>query len=131
MVNMKKYYSILIAMLILFSASAFAQKKWKDLTQEEKTMKLEEFIQDNHKYMQDSLGLSDEQVTDVDAVNICYLSTLDRITRYVKTDADKEKYAKVVTDARTKQLEAIMGASNFKKFRAYVEAKVKKAGAKL
>ena len=128
---MKKYYLMLIAMLIMSSVSVSAQKKWADLSKEEKLMKLEDFIQDNHKYMTDSLALSEEQVTDVDAVNICYLSTLDRINRYAKSDADKEKYAKVVTDARTKQLEAIMGANKFKKFRTYVEAKLKKAAANM
>ncbi len=128
---MKKYISMLVALLVFSSTATFSQKKWKDLTQEERMMKIEGFIQDNHKYMQDSLALSEEQVTDVDAVNICYLSTLDRINRYGKTDADKEKYVKTITDGRAKQMEAIMGTDNFKKYKKYVEVKLKKAAANM
>ena len=120
---MKKYFFILVAMLLVLSAPAFAQK-WSTLSKEEKVMKLQSFIEDNHKYMKDSLTLSEEQMTDADNVNICYLTTLDRINRYAKTDADKEKYAKSATESRAKQLEAIMGPDNYKKFRKYVEGKL-------
>ena len=125
---MKKYFFNLVAMLLFFSVSAFAQK-WADLSKEEKLMKLQNFIEDNHKYMKDSLALSEEQVTDVDNVNACYLTTLDRINRYAKTDADKEKYAKSATESRAKQLEAIMGTDKYKKFKRYVEPKLRKAAA--
>ena len=128
---MKTIIVTLVAMLALCPVSAFSQKKWKDLTQEERLMKVEDFIQDNHKYMQDSLALSEEQISDADAVNICYLSTLDRINRYGKSDADKEKYVKTITDGRTKQLEAIMGVDKFKKYRSYVEKKLKKAASSM
>jgi hypothetical protein len=132
---MKKYFFNLVAMLLVLSVSAFAQK-WADLSKEEKLMKLQNFIEDNHKYMKDSLALSEEQVTDADNVNACYLTTLDRINRYAKTDADKEKYAKSATESRAKQLEAIMGSDKYRKFKyrkfkRYVEAKLKKAAAQM
>lgn len=127
---MKKYLFNLVAMLLVLSVSAFAQK-WADLSKEEKLMKLQNFIEDNHKYMKDSLALSEEQVTDADNVNACYLTTLDRINRYAKTDADKEKYAKSATESRAKQLEAIMGSDKYRKFKRYVEAKLKKAAAQM
>lgn len=127
---MKKLISILTIM-ILFCAGAVnaQQKKWSDLSNEEKQMKLKAFIEDNHKYMKDSLKLSADQISDVDNVNVCYLSTLDRINRYGKTDANKEKFASASTEARSAQLDAIMGVDKRKKFMAYVEAKLKKAKA--
>jgi len=127
---MKKYFFNLVVMLLFFSVSAFTQK-WSDLSKEEKLMKLQNFVEDNHKYMKDSLALSEEQITDADNVNVCYLTTLDRINRYAKTDANKEKYAKSATESRAKQLEAIMGTDKYKKFRKYVEAKLKKAAAQM
>jgi len=125
---MKKYYSMLTLVLMTLSFSTMAQK-WTDLSKEEKMMKLQSFRDDNQKYMKDSLKLSDEQRTDIDNVNICYLSTLDRIDRYAKTDADKEKYAKAVTAARSAQLDAIMGVGKHKQFANYVVAKLQKADA--
>jgi hypothetical protein len=127
---MKNRFFILSLVSMICSFSTFAQK-WSDLTKEEKQMKLESFIQDNHKYMKDSLALSDQQITDVDNVNICYLSTLDRIDRYGKTEENKEKYAKAITSARSVQLDAIMGTSKHQKFSHYVGAKLKKAAASM
>jgi hypothetical protein len=127
---MKNRFFILTLVFMIGSLSTFAQK-WSDLTKEEKQMKLEAFIADNHKYMKDSLALSDQQITDVDNVNICYLSTLDRIDRYGKTEANKEKYAKAITDARSVQMDAIMGTAKRQKFAKYVGAKLKSAGASM
>ena len=123
---MKKYFFNLLAMLLVLSMSAFAQK-WADLSNEEKVMKAKSFTEDNHKYMKETLKLSEEQISDADNVNVCYLTTLDRINRYGKTDADKEKYAKSATDSRAKQLEAIMGTDNYGKYKKYVGDKLKKA----
>ena len=93
-------------------------------------MKAQEFRDDNQNYLKNTLKLTDDQLSDIDNVNLCYLSTLDRLDRYGKSDADKEKYAKSVTEARSAQLDAIMGADNRKKFQAYVQEKLKKAGVK-
>ena len=125
---MKKYLFNLVAMLLVLSVSSFAQK-WADLSNEEKVMKAKSFTEDNHKYMKETLKLSEEQISDADNVNVCYLTTLDRINRYGKTDADKEKYAKSATESRAKQLEAIMGTDNYGKYKKYVGDKVKKAAA--
>lgn len=114
---------------MICSFSGFSQKKWADLTKEEKQMKMQDFIDDNHQYMLDSLKLSAQQIADVDNVNVCYLSTLDRIDRYGKSDANKEKYAQAVTAARSAQLDAIMGTAKHQQFGNYVRAKLKKAGA--
>ena len=71
--------------------------------------------------------MTDDQRTDIDNVNLCFLSTLDLIDRYGKDDAAKEKYAKSAVNARNAQLDAIMGPENRKKFQDYVVAKLKKA----
>ncbi|ANE51702.1 hypothetical protein [Flavisolibacter tropicus] len=123
---MKKYVLLLGLLLMGSGLSLFAQK-WSDLTDEEKMMKLESFRDDNQNYLKNTLKMTEDQLADIDNVNICYLSTLDRIDRYAKTDADKEKYAKAVTAARSAQLDAIMGVEKRKQFAKYVEEKLKKA----
>lgn len=128
---MKKYGLLLVLLIMASGLSLYAQKKWSDLSDEEKMMKLQSFRDDNQKYLKNTLKMTDEQLTDIDDVNVCYLATLDRIDRYGKTDADKEKYAKAVTTARSAQLDAIMGVEKRKQFTKYVEDKLKKAkGAK-
>ena len=126
---MKKTLFVFALILAGLQYQANAQK-WSDLTDEQKMMKVQSFREDNQNYMKNTLKLKDEQLNDIDNVNLCYLSTLDRIDRYGKTDADKEKYAKTATSARSAQLDAIMGVENRKKFQAYVEEKLKKAGVK-
>lgn len=113
-------------MICAFAYTAANAQKWSDLTKEEKIMKAKEFRADNQKYLKDSLGLTQDQMTDIDNVNICYLSTLDRIDRYAKDDAAKQKYAKAISDARWDQLDAIMGADKHKQYAEYVKAKIKK-----
>lgn len=125
---MKKF--ILITAISLAGLTSVSAQKWSDLTKEEKIMKAKEFRADNQKYLKDSLGLSQTQMDDIDNVNICFLSTLDRIDRYAKDNATKEKYAKAVADARWGQLDAIMGTDNHKKYAQYVMAKIKKGSGK-
>jgi hypothetical protein len=125
---MKKLSLLFIAVISLSLASQ-AQQKWKDLTEEQKWAKIEAFREDNQKYMKTTLGLTDQQVEDVDAVNACFLSNLDLVSRYGKDDASKEKYAKALLDSRSAALDAIMGPEKRKKFQAYVEEKLKKAAA--
>jgi hypothetical protein len=121
---MKK--TILFIAIALAAFSSSKAQKWSDLTQEEKVMKAKQFRADNQKYLKDSLGMTDEQMSDIDNVNICFLSTLDRIDRYAKDDATKQKYAKAVNEARWAQLDAIMGADKHDKYAEYVKAKIKK-----
>lgn len=116
----------LFIILCAFACTTVNAQKWSDLTKEEKTMKAKQFRADNQKYLKDSLGMTEEQMTDIDNVNICFLSTLDRIDRYAKDDETKQKYAKAVSDARWAQLDAIMGADKHKQYAEYVKAKVKK-----
>ena len=120
---------ITIFLLLFLAAANFAnaQKKWDDLTKEQKLAKLEEFRKDNQNYLKNTLGMSDTQLQDIDNVNLCFLSSLDRIDRYVKTDADKEKYAKALIKARSAQLDGIMGVEKRKQFMEYVKAKIEKA----
>lgn len=122
---MKKIFLLLLVSLS-FAGIANAQK-WADLSDEQKMAKLQDFRDDNQKYLKEKLGLTDEQRSDVDNVNICFLSTLDLIDRYGKDDTAKEKYAQSAVNARNAQLDAIMGADNRKKFQEYVGAKLKKA----
>ena len=119
---------LVIAIAIAAITTANAQK-WSDLTQEEKVMKAKQFRADNQQYLKDSLGMSEEQMSDIDNVNLCFLSTLDRIDRYGKDDATKQKYAKAVADARWAQLDVIMGADKHTQYTAYIKSKLKKAKA--
>lgn len=122
--------TILLAAFFLIGLTAAQGQKWSDLSQDEKVMKLKEFRADNQAYLKDSLGLTADQMTDIDNVNICFLSTLDRIDRYGKDEATKEKYAKAVWDARWAQLDVIMGVDKHKRYAAYFKRKVKAYQAK-
>ena len=122
---MKK--TILFIMICIIAATANAQK-WSELSDEQKEMKLKSFRADNQSYLK-KLGMSQQQMTDIDNVNICYLSTLDRIDRYAKDDATKEKYAGAVDDARWAQLDAIMGKEKHEQYAKYLKDKIEKAKA--
>jgi hypothetical protein len=101
-------------------------QKWSELNDEQKMMKLKSFREDNQKYLKNTLGMTQTQLNDIDNVNICFLSTLDRIDRYVKTDADKQKYADAISNARWAQLDAIMGVDKHNKYAEYLKAKLEK-----
>jgi hypothetical protein len=119
---------LFIMVCVLVATSSYAQK-WHELNDEEKLMKLKSFRAENQKYLKDSLHMSETQLNDIDNVNICFLSTLDRIDRYAKEDATKEKYAQALWDVRWAQLDAIMGKGKHDKYAAYMEAKLQKAAA--
>ncbi len=123
---MKK--AILFIIVCVIAAAANAQK-WSELTDEQKMMKLQSFRDDNQKFLKNTLGMTEQQMTDIDNVNVCYLSTLDRISRYGKDDATKEKYADAISDARWAQLDAIMGAEKHQQYAKYVKDKIEKASA--
>ena len=112
--------------LLAFCAIASNAQKWSELTDEQKLMKAKEFRADNQKYLKNTLGMTQKQLDDIDNVNICFLSTLDRINRYGKDEAAKEKYAQAVIDARSAQLDAIMGVDKRKQYGNYVAEKLKK-----
>lgn len=118
---------ILLSMMISLLAITSQAQKWADLTDEQKIMKLKSFRADNQKYLKTTLGMTQTQMDDIDNVNICYLSTLDRINRYVKTDSDKEKYAEAVSKARWAQLDAIMGPDKHTQYSEYLKAKIEQA----
>jgi hypothetical protein len=117
-----------IVVCLIAATSAYAQK-WEELTDEQKLMKLKSFRTENQKYLKDSLRMTPTQLTDIDNVNVCFLSTLDRIDRYAKEDATKEKYAEALWDVRWAQLDAIMGKDKHDKYAAYMQAKLEKAAA--
>ncbi len=120
---------ITLLLVLILCVSATQAQKWADLSDEQKISKLEDFRADNQKYLKETLKLSDDQRTDIDNVNIAFLAALDRIDRYGKDDATKEKWAKTAVAARSSQLDVIMGAENRKKYQEYVAAKLKKAQA--
>ncbi len=122
---MKK--AILFAVICLAFVNVSNAQKWSELSQEQKLMKAKEFRADNQKYLKTTLGMTQTQMDDIDNVNICYLSTLDRIDRYGKDDATKEKYAKAITEARRAQLDVIMGAEKHKQYAEYIKGKIQKA----
>ena len=119
---MKKLF--LVAFMLLAGLSVVTGQSWDDLTKEEKLLSAKEFRADNQNFMKNTLKLTDEQMNDIDNVNVCYLSTLDRIGRYAKTDEAKEEAAKAVTAARSIQLDAIMGPEKRDQFIEYVSNKL-------
>jgi predicted phage gp36 major capsid-like protein len=123
---MKKVICILTIMVV--GVVSLNAQKWDQLSGEQKMMKAKEFREDNQKYLKGTLGLTDEQTEDIDNVNLCFLSTLDRIDRYGKTDDDKKKYAKGLMQSRAAQLDAIMGADKRKQYITYIQDKLKTAG---
>ena len=114
---------------IAIAATSYAQT-WHELTDEQKLMKLQSFRAANQKYLKDSLHLTATQMKDLDNVNVCFLSTLDRIDRYAKDDAAKDKYAQALWDVRWAQVDAIMGADKHLRYAEYLKAKIEKAGKK-
>ena len=124
---MKPTILLLLACVTLIFASAQTAPKWNDLTQEQKMMKAKEFRADNQKYLKTTLGMTQTQLDDIDNVNLCYLSTIDRINRYGKDEATKDKVADAVWKARWAQLDAIMGVDKHKQYAEYIHGKLQKA----
>lgn len=114
-------------MIVCVIAAIANAQKWSELSDEQKIMKLESFRADNQNYLKNTLGMTQQQMTDIDNVNICYLSTLDRISRYAKDDAAREKYADAVSQGRWAQLDAIMGADKHEQYAKYLKDKIEKA----
>ncbi|UKJ06294.1 hypothetical protein [Solitalea lacus] len=128
---MKKFMLLLVVTLVSLQVASAQNQKWSDLSKEEKMMKAKAFREDNQKYLKNELKMTPTQLEDIDNVNVCYLSTLDRINRYAKTEEDKEKLAEFATAARSAQLDAIMGTEKRDKFMNYVAEKLKKSNIKL
>ena len=116
----------LIAMSVVFVNAAIAQS-WSELTDEQKLMKLKSFREENQKYLKGTLKMTQTQLDDIDNVNICFLSTLDRINRYAKDEATKEKVAQALWDARWIQLDAIMGEDKHNQYAEYIKKKLEKS----
>jgi hypothetical protein len=117
----------LIVIICIVSAMATHAQTWADLADEEKLMKLKSFRTDNQKYLKDSLRLTQKQMTDLDNINICFLSTLDRIDRYTKEDANKEHLAQVLWEVRWAQVDAVIGKDKHEKYASYLKRKLQKA----
>jgi len=118
--------SLLVIGLLCTGLSLQAQdKKWDALSTEEKVEKVKAFRQDNQVFLK-QLGLSQDQLDDIDNVNLCYLASLDRIDRYGKDSDEKKKFAKRVTETRSVELNRIMGEENRKKYQEYVGTKLEK-----
>jgi hypothetical protein len=113
----------LVALTLITAVSVHAQK-WEELSKEEKLVKLKSFRADNQKYLKDSLKLTETQMTDLDNLNLCFLSTLDRVDRYTKDHATKEKYADALWEVRWAQVDAIMGKEKHEKYAAYLKRKL-------
>jgi len=116
---------ILLVMVCLFVIGKIqAQTKWEQLSDEQKLEKLKSFRDDNQKYLKDTLKLSQTQMTDLDNLNLCLLSTLDRIDRYSKDKSAKEEYAKALWEVRWAQVDAIMGKAKHEQYAAYLKRKI-------
>jgi hypothetical protein len=116
---------IITMVAVLMATATFVQaQKWADLSTEQKLMKAKEFRAESQNYLK-GLGLTQDQLTDMDDVNICYLTTLDRIDRYGKDDAAKKTYAKTVTKNRAAQMDAIMGPERRAKYQQWLADKIK------
>lgn len=113
--------------IILLTATVAQAQKWDELSDEKKLAKLKTFRAENQKYLKDSLHLSQTQISDLDNVNACFLSTLDRIDRYTKDDETKEKYADALWEVRWTQVDAIMGKDKHEQYAGYLKRKIAKA----
>jgi hypothetical protein len=113
--------------ICLLSATVSHSQKWDDLSDEQKLTKLKSFRADNQKYLKDSLKLTQTQLTDLDNLNACFLSTLDRIDRYAKENKTKEEYAEALWDVRWAQVDAIMGKDKHEKYAAFIKRKIAQA----
>jgi hypothetical protein len=119
---------ILLAIVCLLAIGKIqAQTKWEQLSDEQKLEKLKSFRAENQKYLKDTLKLTATQMTDLDNLNLCFLSTLDRIDRYGKDQANKEKYAEALWQVRWTQVDAIMGKEKHEKYAAYIKKKIEAA----
>ena len=122
---MKKTILFMVVCLVAFTK--LSAQTWDELTEEQKVMKVKNFRADNQKYLKEKLGMSATQLNDIDNVNLCYLSMLDRINRYGKSEENKEKVAQAATEARSIQLDIIMGEEKHKKYTEYMTEKIKNA----
>ena len=119
---MKKMITMIA--VLMATATCVQAQKWADLSTEQKLMKAKEFRDESQKYLK-GLGVTQDQLADIDDVNICYLTTLDRIDRYGKDDAAKQAYAKTVTKNRSVQMDAIMGPERRAKYQQWLADKIK------
>jgi len=115
---------LLVIICLLAITTSYAQKKWEELSDEQKLTQLKSFRDDNQKYLKDTLKLTATQMTDLDNLNLCFLSTLDRVDRYTKDHATKEKYADALWQVRWAQVDAIMGKEKHDKYAAYLKRKL-------
>jgi len=100
--------TILFIVMSMLTSTVTNAQKWDELSDENKLAKLKSFRGENQKYMKDSLKLTATQMKDLDNLNVCFLSTLDRIDRYAKDDQTKEKYAEALWEVRWAQVDAII-----------------------
>ena len=121
---------IFFVAICLLSATLTWAQKWESLSEEKKLAKLKSFRTNSQKYLKDSLHLSATQISDIDNLNLCFLSTLDRIDRYAKEEKTKEEYADALWEVRWAQVDAIMGKEKHEKYAAYVKKKIEQAVAK-
>ena len=119
-------FLVIVTLAMIHTASA---QTWSELSDEQKLTKLKSFRDDNQKYLKGTLQMTQTQLDDIDNVNICFLSTLDRINRYAKDQATKEKVAKSLWDARWAQMDAIMGVDKHNKYAEFLKQKLQKAKA--
>lgn len=117
----------LFVLICIVSATATHAQKWADLKDEEKLMKLKSFRAANQKYLKDSLQLTKQQMTDLDNINICFLSTLDRVDRYAKNDETKEQLAEALWEVRWAQVDAVMGKDKHEQYASYLKRKIQQA----
>ena len=120
--NMNKklfFIGIFLATAVLSQA-----QKWEELSDEQKLTKLKTFRAGNQKYLKDSLKLTQTQIDDLDNLNVCFLSTLDRIDRYAKDMETKEEYADALWEVRWRQVDAIMGKEKHEKYAAFIKKRI-------
>ena len=121
---------IFLIALFVFSVTITNAQKWEDLSDEQKLSKLRTFRAGNQKYLKDSLRLTATQISDLDNLNLCFLSTLDRIERYAKDQQAKDEYGEALWEVRWAQVDAIMGKDKHEKYAAYIKRQIAQAMAK-
>ena len=118
---------MILVLLVMMAATSTQAQKWEDLSAEQIMEKAKGFREDNQKYLKEKLGMTEDQVIDIDNTNVCFLASMERINAYGKDKATKEKWAKTAVQARQAQMDMIMGPEKRKQYMDYVTAKLKKA----
>jgi hypothetical protein len=120
---------ILLGLITSFSMLSFGQtwqQTWSDMSKEEKLAQIKSFRASNQKYLKDSLGMTSQQLHQIDSVNSVFWKGLRPIENGSGTDDQKFDKAKELASKRAVALDNIMGEGKHNQFSQYLERQLKK-----